>query len=293
MGTGINTRRIIGKLLPVLLPFTLFFLIGITVTFLQSLGFLLPGVDTVLPFGAYRELFTSSWFFPSFAFSLKVAFASSLTAVAAGTLLGYTVWRLPAGTRRAASGYAVPLVLPHIAVAFLVLLLWSQTGIISSFLGKIGLIDEYTQFPDFIYRWNGAAIVFAYVYKEIPFVMLMVLSVLENFDRNQIITAKMLGGKEVRIFVKVVLPFLLPIIHTLFVILFVYSFGAFDIPFILGKSSPSMMSVKIFRLYFMRDISARPESLAALAFVLIFSVLSIYLYFRIMRLIGLKDRGIL
>jgi putative spermidine/putrescine transport system permease protein len=160
-------------------------------------------------------------------------------------------------------------------------------------LGKIGLIDEYTQFPDFIYSWNGAAVVFAYVYKEIPFVMLMVLSVLKNFDRNQIITAKMLGGKEVRIFVKVVLPFLLPIIHTLFVILFVYSFGAFDIPFILGKSSPSMMSVKIFRLYFMRDISARPESLAALAFVLIFSVLSIYLYFRIMRLIGLKDRGIL
>ncbi len=54
-----------------------------------------------------------------------------------------------------------------------------------------------------------------------------------------------------------------------------------------------MMSAKIFRLYFMRDISVRPESLAALAFVLIFSVLSIYLYFRIMRLIGLKDRGIL
>lgn len=289
---GKETGRIFLKLLPVILPFTLLFLIGIAVTIFQSFGFLLPGINTGSLFGAYRTIFTSKWFLPSFAFTLKVALASALTSVAAGTVLGYAVWRLPGGSRKAASGYTVPLILPHIAVAFIVLLLWSQTGIFSSFLSRTGLFDDYGRFPDIIYRRNGFAIAFAYIYKEIPFVMLMVISVLKNFDRNQIATAKMLGGNELRIFIKVVLPFLLPIIHTLFVILFVYSFGAFDIPFILGKSAPTMMSVKIFQLYFMRDISVRPEALASLVFVLTFSVISIFIYFRFMRFIGLKDGGL-
>ena len=74
---GKKSGRIFLKLLPVILPFTLFFLIGIVITLLQSLGFLLPGVDTASPFEAYRGIFTSNWFFPSFMFSLKVAFGSS------------------------------------------------------------------------------------------------------------------------------------------------------------------------------------------------------------------------
>jgi putative spermidine/putrescine transport system permease protein len=244
------------------------------------------------PFEAYRLLFRGPWFGRSLGFTAAVASASAVLSVLIGTVLAYMVWRLPVRLRRGADVYRIPLVIPHIVVAFIVIITWSQTGLISSLANRIGLVSEYTRFPDIIYRRNGIALTAAYIYKEVPFVMLMVLSVLRRMDRKQIDTARMLGGGEVPIFIRIVVPFLLPVIHSVFVILFVYSFGAFDIPFILGKSEPSMLSVKMFDLYFARGLENRPVALASLVVVFVLSLISMAVYFTVMKMAGLRERRV-
>ncbi len=62
-------------------------------------------------------------FFASFFFSLGVAAASALFSVAAGTFLAYRVWQLPRQLATAALVYKIPLILPHISVAFVILVL--------------------------------------------------------------------------------------------------------------------------------------------------------------------------
>jgi len=94
-------------------------------------------------------------------------------------------------------------------------------------------------------------------------------------------TARMLGASKASTFFRIVIPFLLPVINTTFIILFLYSFGAFDIPSILSESRPQMLSITVFNLYFKRDIANRPDAMAILVLMFLFSSLFIYLYSRL------------
>ena len=74
------------------------------------------------------------------------------------------------------------------------------------------------------------------------------------------------------------LPFIMPVVNTAFVILFIYSFGAFDLPYVLGDSFPGMLSLRVYEFYFQRDLSYRPVAMAILTLLFLFSVFFVLLY---------------
>lgn len=74
------------------------------------------------------------------------------------------------------------------------------------------------------------------------------------------------------------LPRLTPALHTGFIILFLYGFGAFDIPFFLGESRPGMLSIQVYNLYFKHDLARRPEAMAILTLMFCFAVIFIIAY---------------
>ena len=274
-------RKRILKLLPILIPFVCIFFSGILLTVLQSFGKLTPSPDHDTVFFAYGKILSSPWFYRSFLYSLRIALLSAGISVFLGTLFAYMVFKLPVKGQRLAIVYKIPLILPHISVAFIVFILWGKSGIFSSFAYKLGLSTGIDNFPDLLYSGHGWGIVTAYIYKEIPFVMLMVLSLMRKFDTRLETVARKLGAGRIRTFRKVVLPHLAPVMHTTFIILFLYSFGAFDIPFLIGESDPSMLSIQVFNLYFMRDLANRPYAMAILTIMLIFGSLFIYFYTRL------------
>jgi putative spermidine/putrescine transport system permease protein len=102
----------------------------------------------------------------------------------------------------------------------------------------------------------------------------------------------MFGAGRMRVFFKVVLPHLVPVMNTTFIILFLYSFGAFDIPFIVGESRPSMLSIQVYNLYFKRDLTNRPQAMAVLVLMFLFSVVFIYLYTRVSERLDSSGRKI-
>jgi putative spermidine/putrescine transport system permease protein len=269
------------KLLPILVPFVFIFFSGILLTVLQSFGKLTPSPDHDSAFFAYSKVLSSRWFYRSFFYSLRVALLSASISVLFGTIFAYLVFKLPLKDQRFSIVYKIPLILPHISVAFIVFILWGKSGIFSSLSYKFGLTAGIENFPDLLYSGRGWGIVTAYIYKEIPFVMLMVLAVLRKFDTRQETVARELGAGRVRTFRKIVLPHLTPVMHTTFIILFLYSFGAFDIPFLIGESDPSMLSIQVFNLYFKRDLANRPYAMAILTLMLIFGSFFIYFYTRV------------
>ncbi len=281
---------ILLKLSPLLIPFAIIFSTGILLTILQSLGFLLPIKAEGGMFSAYHSLFSSLWFYQDLGFSLYCAFVSAVFSVAIGTLFSYYIWRLPARLQQFGVLSRIPLILPHIAAAFIVLIFFSRSGYVSSVMYKMGVIKEQARFPSILFGGNGFGIIIAYVYKEVPFVMLLVTSVLKKFDFRRVETARMFGASRARIFIKIVLPFLFPVLHTSFIILFLYSFGAFDIPYVIGESHPGMLSVQVYNLYFKRDLTNRPRAMAILAVMFLFSLFFIYLYSKISRRLDVKSR---
>lgn len=269
---------LILKLSPLMLPFGVLFCGGVFLTVCQSLGIFTPLPHAGKILAAYAVILSDPSFFTSVGFSLGVALASAAGSVAAGTFLAYRVWKLPKALAGAALVYKIPLILPHIAVAFVVLVFWSRSGILASVAHSLGLIHSMQDFPNVLYSGWGLGMILAYTLKGTPFAMLLILALLVRFDVRQIQTAAMLGASRSRIFFFIVLPRLAPALHTSFIILFLYSFGAFDIPYILSESRPGMLSLHVFDLYFKHDLARRPEAMAILTVMFCFAVLFIIAY---------------
>jgi putative spermidine/putrescine transport system permease protein len=269
------------KLLPALLPFVLFFVGGIIVTLVQSFGMMNPLAHHDSIWKAYATILTQDRFILSILFSIYVALVSAFLAVILGTVLAYTIWKLPPFMQVKTVVYKIPIILPHIAVAFITMIFLSRSGIIASLCHSLGIISEIQEFPDLIFSRYGIGEIVAYTAKETSFVALMAMSVLVRFDRRYIDTARQLGAGRMRIFFLVVLPQLRGILVTTFLILFIYSLGAFEIPYILGTDNPGMLSLHVYNYYFMHDLADRPVAMALLIIMFAVCLLLAILYFHI------------
>lgn len=263
------------KLLPLLIPVVLLLGSGIGFTLLQSL-------DTA---DAYRQAVQLPGLWRNLLFSLYVAAVSTALSVLLGTTLAYLIRRLPAVYRRRGVGLLVPLILPYIAVGFLVLLWFGQTGILASLAESAGLGGWYHS-P--LFRGDGIGIILGYVYKSTPFVLILVFPILRRIPDGYLQTARMLGAGELRTFCQVVLPRLLPGMYSAAIIIFVFSFGGYDLPFVVGESRPRMISLYAYRLYFARPVGERPIAAAVLMLVLAIGIAAVLLYARAVR--GIEDR---
>jgi len=289
-GRASTRSGVLIALSPLLLPFLTVFGCGLVITVLQSFGFLMFSYHYEDSLFAYKELFHSRWFYQSAVFSLYVAAGSAITAVIAGTALAYQLWKLPQRFHTILAIYKIPLILPHIAVGFITVILLAKTGMLSSVLYRCGLLDAFEAFPNLLYTSSGIDLIGAYVYKETPFVMVMVYGMLCRFDPRRIETGRMLGASPNRIFWSLVVPYLMPIINTSFIILFVYAFGAFDLPFVLGDGYPGMLAIRVYDYFFQKDLSLRPIAMAMLSMMFLFSLFFIISYLRLARRVEGRGR---
>ncbi|XPV77170.1 MAG: ABC transporter permease [Desulfovibrio sp.] len=287
-----STAKTILKLSPLLMPFGVLFVGGFLVAVLQSFGYLLP-----IPwehehfYSAYAAAFTPA-VLESLFMSLMVAFVSAFCSVWIGAVFAWGIFSLPQRLRPYTVVYKISLVLPHIAVGFVVLVLFSQSGFFSSVLYQLGVIKSAEGFPSFLYNGYGTGMILAYLYKEIPFVIMLVYAVLLRFDMKQVVVAKMLGASGPTIFFRIVLPHLRGVMNTAFIILFLFTFGAFDIPFLLGESRPAMLSIQVFSMYFEGELSERPLAMAILVMMFLFSAVFIMAYTHIASRLGKEGRKV-
>lgn len=278
------------RLSPVLLPFLALFCGGLALAVAQSLGFLSPVPLDQAPGHSYRALLSDASFWASAGFSAYVACSSALLSVILGALLAYAIWRLPRALQGAALVYKLALILPHMSVAFIVLVLWTRSGFVASVCHGLGLISSPAEFPALLFAGNGLGLILAYSFKGVGFSILLCLAMLRSLDPRLVLTARMLGASTRTVFLRVALPHLLPVMHTVFIILFLYAFGAFDIPYLLSESSPGMLSIRAYNLYFQRELTQRPLAMAMLVCIFLFSCLFIWLYAKLTRRLGSEAR---
>ena len=273
------------RLLPLGIPFLGIFCGGLALALAQSFGFFLPAPSPQAGaswHAGYDALFQG--LFPaSFVFTLYVALASSALATALGAAVAYLIWLLPESLRPAAAVYKIPLILPHIAVAFIILVLFSQSGFLASIGHALGLVGRPADFPALLFAGNGLGLIAAYAFKGLGFVILLAYSMLARLDRRLATAARMLGAGGPAIFWRIALPHMAPALHSCFIILFLYAFGGFDIPYLLSESNPGMLSILTYNLYFKRDLANRPTAMAALVLMFLFSTFFISLYVRMAR----------
>ncbi len=271
------------RLLPLVLPIAALFTAGALATIVQSFGYMIPLEGIKRGTDAWMYLFSDKWIWQSAFYSLGVASSSAAVSVFLGTLLAWAIHRLPPGMKSAAMIYKIPLILPHLTIGYIAILLFSQSGIISSLTARLGLIRSTGEFPNLLYGGNGLGISLAYVMKETSFAVLMASGLLHKLDDSLIHSARMLGASRPAIFRDIVIPHLKPAILSSFLILSLYALGAFEIPWLIGESRPQMIGVTAFNHYFHRDLSKRPEAAALLSMLMLLTAVLIFLSFVLAR----------
>ncbi|WP_372869162.1 ABC transporter permease [Planomicrobium okeanokoites] len=254
-------------LLPATGTIVLLFFGGLFDGLLKSLGYFPAIGERQLNLDAYTNLLASDSFWDSLELTVRVAAISSLLAGLLGGLLAIALFLLNQYSEDENSRlwhrlFQLPLTIPHLVAGYVIVLLFTQSGVISKLLASVGMIDEMTDFPVLVNDPFGWGIILAYTWKEVPFVLLMVYPVLARIQKSWREVSRVYGAGNRNFIREIALPIMMPSWIIAVFIVFVFTFSAFEIPFLLGVTYPGMLPVYSFQLYTDGSLSDRPEALA-------------------------------
>lgn len=248
-----------------LIPALLFFI------FIPGLGIVLALLESVrsggtITFGHYVDLFEEKRFVTSFLFSLTVTSISTILSLCIGLGIVKAFSPLLKENKHKLLVW-IPMLVPHFVWAYLVYLLFNQSGFFSNVFGMAGWIDDRSQFPILVQDRNGIGIILTYVWKEVPFVTLMLLPVYATLSKSYKEIAYLLGAGPYKTFWVAEWPFILPVLVETGAILFAFIFTAFEVPQLLGVTSPQMLAILAYDWFYSGSWSDRPLAFTSLVLV--------------------------
>jgi len=215
----------------------------IALFFLYPLGFSVAG--------AFQER-DGSWSFANFVkafelYRLDVAFtlaivvlSSALVAVLSLAIGGY----LTLGENRLAVAvlrrlYRWPLFIPFIVAAQMMRSFLAKNGLMNNALMGLGVIEP-SQAISFL-DWRGVVITF--VWKQTPFVALMVAGAMASLDRSTIEAARNLGAGRPRVLREIVIPQIRGTLTVGLILSFVTMLSVMSVPMMIDPNTPTMITV--------------------------------------------------
>lgn len=272
-----------SKLIPLalLLPFlavTALVLAAVWNVAVQSLGYIPAfGLDRFTG-TYYASVLRDGTFLSSLGVSLRIAVLSAVFASCGGVALCAALIR-----RRQARGAALylvrlPILVPHAVTAVFFISLFSQTGLLARLACACGLIASESQFPQLLFTPGYGGTILAYLWKEIPFVAYFVLALMSSVSETLGEAAENLGASPLRSFFTVTLPLSLPAVAKAFLIIFIFAFGGYELPLLLGATLPKAVGVQAYLAYMSPDLRQRPLAMAMNGVILLLSAAAALLY---------------
>lgn len=270
-------------LAPIFLILFSVFSIGIIVCMFQSLGcFTLIGLNEI-SLDYYKEILRDTTFIKSFLFSLSTCAISSIVSVVGGVMIAYMLIRDNKYSRFRKSLIRLPVIIPHIVVVLLIFMVFSQSGVIARILYNIGFINDTNNFPILTMDKNGIGVMLVYIYKGIPFIAFMTFSILKNFSDKLESVAMNLGASKSQAFFNILLPLCMPTIVSSFIIIFAFSFGSFEVPYLIGPTTPRALPVEAYIRYSSSDLTQRPYAMAINIILTTFSFVLLIIYNKLLK----------
>lgn len=235
---------------------------GLVLALAQSLG-LMPLVGAPrLSLAAYGQVLAGREFWLGLAATSWVAGAATVLAVVIGTGLALLVRPAFAGKRWVMFVLQLNLPIPHAVGAIAMLLLLSQSGWLARWAQAAGAISQPADFPALVFDPLGWGIILEYAWKSACFVAVSVLATLQTIGSDYESVARGLGAGAWQRFWHVTLPLIGPSLVSLALLVFAFTFGAFEVPLLLGQRFPSVLPVQAYRAYVDTDLGTRPEAMA-------------------------------
>jgi len=135
--------------------------------------------------------------------------------------------------------YRLPLFIPFVVAAQTMSSFLAKNGLMNHALIAAGLIGPL-QAQSFL-DWRGVLVTF--VWKQTPFVTLMVAGAMAALDRSLIEAARNMGAGRVRILLGILLPLVRPTLLVGLVLSFVTMLSVLSVPVMINAGSPTLITV--------------------------------------------------
>ena len=244
----------------------------------QSLG-VIPVFGLTKPtLKYYAQVFADPDFVSAVWVSVKIALWSAVFACALGVVLAMALIKTRKTRGEMLYAIRLPILVPHAVVALFVVQILGQTGLAARLGYGLGLLEDYTRFPQFLYTPSCLGTILAYLWKEIPFVAYFVLAFMGAISETLGEAAENLGASPIRSFFEVTLPLSMNVIAKAFLIIFIFAFGGYELPLLLGATLPKALSVQTYLAYTSPDLLQRPLAMAMNGTMLLLSAAMAGLY---------------
>jgi len=266
-------------------PYKLMLPAIITLYSLIGIGVFSAVAETLEHFDQSIQLFSSSDFYLSLGLSLRLAVLSTGTAlvIAIGILYGLYCLTLFTSSENKQSTllsesfnrlFQAPMLVPYIVAGYLVFLTFGQSGLVSRLMYALGIINEISEFPILVNDPLGYGIVIAFVWKTMPFMVLMLYPAMLSLDNKYLEMARLFGLNPSKYFFQILIPHMAPTIAFSSFIVFAYTLTSFEIPYMLGATYPKTIAVSAYQMYTGGTLDQRH---AALTMSLVLFILSLTL----------------
>ena len=277
-------------LTPTLAVIIFLFIGGLGYGTLVSLGWQPLIGRTEISLDAYTNIMFSdqysSVFWQGLLLTIWVSFASTFLAAVFALATALLLRRTFIGKRFATFLYQLNLPVPHVVAAIGILFLFSQSGLISRTGAQIGIFGGPSDFPIVVRDRYGIGIILSFVWKEVPFVGVIVLAVLQSLGADYEDLARSLGANRWQRFRYVILPLVMPGLLSGSILVFAFTFGSYEVPAILGVRFPRTLTVTAVRFFRDPDLNSRTEGMA------ISIIISIIVFFLVLGYMWLSRRAI-
>lgn len=281
-----EARKIALMLIPALAVIGVLFLGGLAIGLARSFGYS-PNLGMTDPnLDAYRAVFADPAFLGALGLSLYIAITSTVISAAIGLGAALVLRHSFQGRAIAMFFFQLNLTVPHLVGAIGILYLFSQSGSFARLAFAAGMIAKPSDFPAMIYDPQAIGIILQYVWKEVPFIGMILLANMQSLGHDFEQVARSHGANRWQAFWYVLMPMLAPALISSSVIVFVFAFGAYEIPLLLGQNYPAALPVLAYRSYVDVDLGARPQALAMGMVIAAISAVMIAVYLWAARKLG-------
>ena len=247
--------------LPAMLLMALF-MVGTFTGVAQGFG-IMPFLGRMTPTLEYvQRAVARPDFVSALRFSLLVSTASSLVALVGGVALAAGLSYGRFGRRVQMVALQLPIMTMHALVALALTFMLSGSGLFARLLCAAGIISDPRALPTFVGAPSGWGIVLVYAWKEIPYVAFVTLTLMRHVSSSLGEAASCCGANSRQTFFHVVLPLCLPAALRALIVVFVFSLGSYEVPFLLGPTAPKALPVLAYIEFTNPDITNRCYAMA-------------------------------
>jgi ABC-type sugar transport system permease subunit len=137
--------------------------------------------------------------------------------------------------------YRWPLFIPFIVVGQILRTFLAKNGLMNNIFIELGLMTPAAAMS--FLDWRG--IVVAFVWKQTPFVTLLLAGAMASIDQSTIEAARNLGAKRVRILIEIVLPQVRQTLLVGLILSFVTMMSVLSVPLMINAQSPTMITANM------------------------------------------------